>query len=73
MTEPTKAGFFCENNGNQSSMRLMCFMSLIAAIGFGVVAVTKPPAEGGTGTNLSLLFLGASVGGKVGQKFAEVM
>lgn len=54
-------------------MRLMCFVSLLASIGFGVVAVFKPPSEGGTGTNLSLIFLTASVGGKVGQKFAEVM
>jgi hypothetical protein len=64
-------GFFCEDNGNPSSMRLICFIFGLASIGFGAVAVTKPNAEAGAATNISFAFMTAAVTGKVSQKFLE--
>ena len=59
---------FADDEGNPSSMRLMCFMSLVTAIVLSVAAlfVNSFPTE------LVIYFLGAAMGGKVGQKFAEV-
>lgn len=38
MPDETKpAGFMEEDNGNKSSMRLMCFISLLSAIGWAVL------------------------------------
>jgi hypothetical protein len=67
------AGFLQEDNGNLSSMRLMCFMCVLAAIGFGLLniwLVASGKADGG-GVQLSLEFLLTGFGGKTVQKFAE--
>ena len=61
-----------DNDGNPSSMRLMMLISLAVAValaGLLVFGVAKCP---GPVENLALYFLGASFGGKVFQKFAEV-
>lgn len=63
-------GFFQEDNGNKSAMRLMCFIALIAAIVFGIFSVTMPGADE-PGIALTGMFLTAAFGGKVTQKLAE--
>ena len=60
--------FFQEDNGNFSLMRLMCFISLIAAIGFGGWSIWISSA---TGQALSGMFLGAAFAGKFAQKSVE--
>lgn len=49
-------------------MRIMCMMSLTTAIVLGIMA----PFIDDFPTELVVYFLGAAMGGKVGQKFAEV-
>ena len=59
-------GFFQEANGDYSSMRLMSFLSLCAAIGFALLGVLgKGSAETPT---YVLGFLTAAFGPKVVQK-----
>ncbi|ELS05161.1 hypothetical protein Xen7305DRAFT_00049030 [Xenococcus sp. PCC 7305] len=68
-----KSGFFCENNGNRSSMRLMSFIALIAAIVFGAVTIMN---SGNTNSNtdgiyITFGFLLSAFAPKAVQKFAE--
>lgn len=65
------AGFFTEDNGNKSMIRLISFLCLLASIGFGAVACVKPKEETAAATNLSFTFLTAAIAGKVGQKVLE--
>ena len=63
------SGFLSEDNGNKSAMRLMCLMSLSAAIAFGWLVVT------GRGSNdgplIVYAFLGCAFAPKVAQKYLE--
>jgi len=67
----TSAGFLQDNNGNNSAMRLMSLIALIAAICFGSYTLFKSKEVGSVGTNITFAFLAASFGGKAAQKFAE--
>jgi hypothetical protein len=60
-----------DDKGNPSSGRVMAFISLFAAIGFGAVACVKPMSESGTASNLALLFMTGGTVQKVGGKLAE--
>lgn len=64
-----KVGFFKEDNGNYSSVRLMSFIGLIAAIVFGGYTITHPDVQ--SGTEITFTFLTMASGSKVIQKFAE--
>ena len=65
---PPTVGFFQENNGNYSSMRLMSFVSLMAAIGFGIITILRGEPEG---TYITFGFLIGAFAPKAVQKFAE--
>jgi hypothetical protein len=65
------AGFLQDDNGNNSSMRLMCFIALITSICFGFYTLVNSNQVGQVGTNLTFAFLASSFGGKVAHKFAE--
>ena len=65
------AGFLQDDNGNNSSMRLMCFIALITSIFFGFYTLVNSNQVGQVGTNLTFAFLASSFGGKVAHKFAE--
>jgi hypothetical protein len=63
------SGFLQEDNGNNSSMRLMSFLALTAAAGFGYLAILKPDNQ-----NAIYVFFGfliAAFAPKAIQKFAE--
>ncbi len=75
-----KPGFFAEDNGTKSSMRLMCFTSLIAAIVFGTLTINissmksdkdavRPDTS--TGIYITFSFLLGAFAPKALQKFAE--
>jgi hypothetical protein len=67
------AGYLEEPDGTKSSTRLMAFISLIASIGFGIVAITKPAAEASVPLNLVMSFLTSSVVGKsAGKAFEQI-
>ena len=60
---------FQEDNGNTSSMRVMCFLSLIASMAFGCLTVLgKAPTDG---VIITFGFLVAAFAPKAVQKFAE--
>lgn len=62
-----KIGMFEEAPGQTSSMRVMTFLALLAAIGFAFMEIkAKVPIP--YVTSMFLVFAG---GGKVAQKFAE--
>lgn len=63
-----KASFFQDDNGNQSSMRLMCFVSLLAAIGCAVITLYNGSPDG---VMLTFGFLVSAFAPKAVQKFAE--
>lgn len=65
------AGFFQDNKGNNSAMRLMSLIALIAAICFGSYTLANSEKVGSAGTDITFAFLAASFGGKAAQKFAE--
>jgi hypothetical protein len=72
------AGFFDEDNGNKSAMRLMCVTSLIASIVFGALTLnlsTKDTKElkrdTSTGLYITFGFLISAFAPKAVQKFAE--
>ena len=69
-------GFFEESSGNRSSMRLMSFIALIAAIIFGILSVNKSGQnqnqnKDDTGIYITFGFLLAALAPKALQKFAE--
>ena len=66
--EDKKVGYLQDDNGNNSSMRLMCFLSLLGAFLFGWIAICKG------GDNGLFVFFGFLIGAfapKAVQKFAE--
>lgn len=69
-TQPQKAGFLQEDNGNNSSMRLMSFVALIASIVFGLITILHKDA-GVNGLYITFGFLLAAFAPKALQKFAE--
>ena len=68
-TDP-KVGYFQEDNGNKSSIRLMSFTALIASIVFGFIT-TLGVGSGPEGIYITFGFLLAAFAPKALQKFAE--
>lgn len=64
------SSFFQEDNGNYSSMRLMCFIALLAAIIFGFLTI-QLKSENDTGVYITFGFLISAFAPKAVQKFAE--
>lgn len=62
-------GYFEEDSGKKSSMRLMSFVALISAIVFGFLTILQP--GGGQGVYITFGFLLAAFAPKALQKFAE--
>ncbi len=74
MTTKQPIGFFQEDNGNKSSMRLMAFTSLLAAIVFGFITIKfslVSQFNPDTGIYITFGFLIAAFAPKTIQKFAE--
>lgn len=71
MDEPKEVGFMDDDSGNKSSMRLMCFISLLAAIGFGAVTLLNKATDGGIGVYITLSFLLGAFAPKAVQKVME--
>ena len=63
-------GFLQEDNGNNSSMRLMSLIALLSAIVFGGLTMVNPNTKE-VGINLTFSFLVAAFAPKAVQKFAE--
>jgi len=67
-----KVGFFQEDNGNLSSMRLMSFVALLASICFGLLTVLLDSNDvNASGIYITFGFLIAAFAPKALQKFAE--
>ena len=68
-----KGGFFSENNGSKSSMRLMSFIALMAAIAFGALTIINPQntVNSTDGIYITFGFLLSAFAPKAVQKFAE--
>ena len=67
-------GFFQEDVNTNSSMRLMSFLALIAAVIFGVLTLhfnAHGNSDGGNGLYITFGFLIAAFAPKALQKFAE--
>ena len=73
MMVPRRAGMFTEEDGKPSTMRLISLLLALAAIALaGNEAALAWAGQGDAGNmTLVLYFLGASIGGKIGQKFME--
>jgi hypothetical protein len=71
-TERIKVGFFQDHKGDLSSMRLMSFIALVAAIIFGVLTILIKDANSGNGIYITFGFLLAAFAPKALQKFAEI-
>jgi hypothetical protein len=68
-----KTGFFQEDNGNYSMMRLMSFIALLSAMGWALIVGLCIPVEKMNEWHflMFLAFLTVSFAPKVFQKFAE--
>ena len=67
-----RPGYLTEADGKPSSMRLVSVLFALAAIGLAINEAALTWHEIGTGNHtLVLYFLGASISGKIGQKFME--
>lgn len=62
------AEFFQEDNGKYSTMRVMSFIALIAAIVFGTMTMIDKDSDG---EYITTAFLVAAFAPKAAQKFAE--
>ena len=62
---------FKEDNGNMSSLRIMSFTCLLAAIVTGCYIVYKNPADASNGIYVFTAYLVGAFCPKVLQKFAE--
>lgn len=60
-----------DSNGQTSSMRVMCFCSLIVSMVFGAITLLHAPANSEYGITLTFGFLVAAFAPKAVQKFAE--
>lgn len=69
MTEEKQIGFLEEDNGHKSTMRAMCFTSLIAAIIFGGLTIYLQ--DKGSGLYITTMFLIGAFAPKYLQKFVE--
>ncbi|WPD24951.1 MAG: hypothetical protein SD837_10370 [Candidatus Electrothrix scaldis] len=67
----TAPGFLSESNGKPSSMRLMCFIALLASIWFGYLAITLADGKNENGLYITTAFLLAAFAPKALQKFLE--
>ena len=69
----TKVGFFEDDTGNPSSMRLMSFVALLAAIilGFLTLYYSKDGSNLADGVLITFGFLISAFAPKTVQKFAE--
>lgn len=67
-TASVKTSFFKEDNGNLSSMRLFCFIALIASVLFGVLTIYTQNKDG---ILITFGFLLGCFAPKAVQKFAE--
>jgi hypothetical protein len=68
------SGFFQEANGTYSSMRLMCFIAILAAIVFGLLTIllaANGKSDGSNGIYITFGFLISAFAPKAVQKFAE--
>jgi hypothetical protein len=76
-TLPASVGFFEEDSGTKSAMRLMSMLALLTAIGFGTINLLAAigllgSASGGADTiTITFGFLIAAFAPKAVQKFAE--
>lgn len=72
-TESTKTtGFLEDDKGNPSSMRLMCVISLIASIGFGLITTLHSAAsKNENGLYITFAFLLGAFAPKALQKVME--
>lgn len=70
MVEQT-VGFLDESEGNRSSMRLFCFISLIASICFGLLTLLNEATNASIGLYMTMGFLLAAFAPKALQKFME--
>lgn len=61
--------FFDEGQENKSAMRLMCFVSLLASIAFGLLTILRE--AGDSGIYITMGFLLGAFAPKALQKFAE--
>lgn len=67
-------GYFQDQSGNNSSMRLMCFVSLLTSILFGVITLWiayNGKTDNGNGILITFGFLVGAFAPKAVQKFAE--
>jgi len=64
-------GFFTEDNGNKSSMRLMSFLSFIIAAVIALITMLKPGIDSTTGIYLTISFLSGAFAPKAIQKWVE--
>ncbi len=65
-------GFFQDDNGNNSMMRLMSFFMMLATIGSGLVTLLASSADKTAGIYITGLFAIAAFCPKAMQKFMEV-
>jgi hypothetical protein len=66
------AGFFEDDVGNLSSMRLMCVIALVASIGFGLITTLHPAAsQDENGLYITFAFLLGAFAPKALQKVVE--
>ena len=71
MSSDGKHGYLTDDNGHPSSMRLMSFVALLAAIVFGLIVLLHEGANDLNGLYLTIAFLLAAFAPKALQKFAE--
>lgn len=64
------SGFFQEDNGSFSSMRLMCFLSMLSATSFGLLTILLD-GDNSDGIYITFGFLISAFAPKALQKFAE--
>lgn len=60
-----------DSNGQTSSMRVMCFCSLVVSVVFGAITLLNSPVDSNAGITITFGFLVAAFAPKAVQKFAE--
>jgi hypothetical protein len=71
---PPQEGFFDGSENSRSMMRLMCFISLLAAIVFGflTISIVREGKDAIVAFYLTGAFIISAFGGKVGQSIFEL-